>query len=62
MALDKDAFLPAAFSKVQNSGKDCKVMEPATKQNFYKDIGSRDLENTPRIALYERFFVYILHP
>ena len=52
MALDKDAFPLAAFRNVQNSGKDGKVMEPAIEQDFfYKEIDSRDLEKTGRIAL-----------
>ena len=50
--MDKDAFLLAAFRNVQNSGKDGKVMEPAIEQDFfYKEIDSRDLEKTGRIAL-----------
>ena len=37
-------------------------MEPTTKQDFYKEIDSRDLEKTGRIALVWRFFVCILNP
>ena len=45
MVLDKEAFLPAASKK---SGKDWKIMEQATNQDFHK-------------KMYSRFFVYILY-
>ena len=63
MALDKDAFPLAAFRNVQNSGKDGKVMEPAIEQDFF--IKKSIPETWKRLEgsrLYERLFVYILHP
>ena len=48
--LDKDNFLQAAFQK-GSENRDWRVMEPATKQDFCKEMDSLDLEKTGRIAL-----------
>ena len=56
VALDKDTFLPAAFSKVQKIGIGLKGNETSNKAGFlHKKIDSRDSNKTGRIALVSLF-------
>ena len=50
MALDKDPFLPEAFRKVQKIGKGPKSNGTSNIAGYYKEIDSRDLEKTGKIA------------
>ena len=51
MALDKDTLLLAAFRKVQKIGKRLKSNRTSNKEGFCKEIDSRVLKKTGRIAL-----------
>ena len=51
-ALGKDSFLSTIFRKVQKIGKELKSNGTSTVTGFFsKEINSRDLEKTKRIAL-----------
>ena len=62
MALDKDAFLSAAFRKSQKIGKGLKVMEPTAFVIIIKESIHDTWKRMEGSRLYEHFFVYILHP
>ena len=62
MALDKDAFLPAAFRKVQGIRKGLKInLNQPQSRIFIKKLIHKAWKRLEGLRLCEHFFVHILH-